>query len=177
MEVIRLVTGLLDENCYILKDDNNTCLLVDPGDDYHDIKDKIGDSKLLGILITHSHFDHIGALRNFLNKKSIKIYKKSNLVDGKEYEIGDFKFKAYYTPGHSADCVSFYFEEDKALFVGDFVFKGSIGRCDLPTGSSEEMAKSIKFLKETFDKDTTLYTGHYEITTLDDEIKTNPYLK
>ncbi len=176
MEIIQLVTGFLDENCYILKE-NDSCLIIDPGDDYQDIKDKIGDSKLLGILITHSHFDHIGALRNFLTKKSIKIFKKSNLEDGKEYEIGEFKFKCYYTPGHSSDSVSFYFEKDKALFVGDFVFKGSIGRCDLPTGSSEVMAKSLKRLKETFDKDTILYTGHYDVTTLGEEIKTNPYLK
>lgn len=176
MEVIKLVTGLLDENCYILKE-NDHCLVVDPGDDYQDIKEKIGDSKVLGILITHSHFDHIGALRNFLTKKGIKIFKKSNLEDDKVYEVGEFKFKCYYTPGHSADSVSFYFEKDKALFVGDFIFQGSIGRCDLPTGSSEQMAKSIKKLKETFDEDVTLYTGHYEITTLKDEIKTNPYLK
>ena len=176
MEIIKIVTGLLDENCYVLKEANN-CLVVDPGDDYQVIKEKIGDSKLLGILITHSHFDHIGALRNFLTKKSVKIFKKSNLEDGKEYEIGDFKFVSYYTPGHSSDSVSFYFEKDKALFVGDFIFKGSIGRCDLPTGSSEEMIKSLKKIKETIDKETTLYTGHYDITTLKDEISKNPYLK
>ena len=176
MEIIKLVTGLLDENCYILKDNGN-CLIVDPGDDYQDIKDKVGDDKLLGILITHSHFDHIGALRNFLSKKNIKIFKKSNIEDGKEYEIGNFKFKAFNTPGHSSDSVSFYFDSDKALFVGDFVFKNSIGRCDLPTGSSEEMAASIKKLKKLFDEDVTLYTGHFDITTLKEEINNNPYLK
>lgn len=175
MEIIQLVTGFLDENCYVLKE-KDTCLIVDPGDDYPDIKEKIGDSKVLGILITHSHFDHIGALRNFLTKKNIKIFKKSNLEDGKEYEIGGFKFKSYFTPGHSNDSVSFYFEEDNALFVGDFVFKGSIGRCDLPGSSSEDMAKSIKKLKSTFPKETKLYTGHYDSTTLEDEIKNNPYL-
>ena len=176
MEVKRVVTGYLDENCYVLIE-NGTCLVVDPGDNYNKIKDEIGDNKVLGVLITHSHFDHIGALRKFLTKKSIKIFKKSNIEDGKEYEIGEFKFKAYNTPGHSADSVSFYFEEDKALFIGDFVFKGSIGRCDLPSGSSEKMAQSIKKLKSTFPEDTVLYPGHYDTTTLKEEIKTNPYLK
>lgn len=175
MEVSRIVTGLLDENCYILKQDN-TCLIVDPGDDYNKIKKEIGDCKILGILITHSHFDHIGALRNFLTKKSIKIFKKSNLIENKEYSIGSFSFKPIYTPGHSSDSVSFYFEEDKMLFVGDFVFKGSIGRCDLPTGSDAEMLNSLDKLKK-INNDVTIYPGHYDITTLADELKKNPYLK
>ena len=175
MDVSRVVTGLLDENCYILKKDN-TCLVVDPGDDYNKIKKEIGECKVLGILITHSHFDHIGALRNFLTKKSIKIFKKSNLIENKDYSIGTFKFKSIYTPGHSSDSVSFYFEEEKALFVGDFVFKGSIGRCDLPTGSDSDMVNSIDKLKK-IQTDITLYPGHYDITTLSDELKNNQYLK
>ena len=176
MEIIKVVTGLLDENCYVLRDNNN-CLIVDPGDDYLDICDHIGEDKVLGILITHSHFDHIGALRNFLNRKNMKIFKKSNIEDGKEYEIGNFKFKTYTTPGHSSDSVSFYFDSDKALFVGDFIFKDSIGRCDLPTGSSVEMAASIKKLKEIFKDDINIYPGHFDITTLKDELNNNPYLK
>ena len=173
MDIKRIVTGTLDENCYVLIK-NGTCLVVDPGDDYKDIRDIIGDNKVLGVLITHSHFDHIGALRNFLVKRSIKIFKKSNLLE-KEYEIGDFKFKCIYTPGHSKDSVSFYFEEDNAMFVGDFIFKESIGRCDLPGGSQSEMNESIKKLLE-YDSDINLYPGHNETTTLSEERKNNPYL-
>ena len=112
MEVKRIVTGYLDENCYLLIN-NNECLVVDPGDEYNKIREEIGDKKVLGVLITHSHFDHIGALRNFLTKRSIKIFKRSNLEENKEYTIGDFKFKAILTPGHSKDSVTFFFEEDK----------------------------------------------------------------
>ena len=65
MEIKKIVTGVLDENCYVLIK-NNTCLIVDPGDDYAKIKAEIKDSKVLGVLITHSHFDHIGALANLL---------------------------------------------------------------------------------------------------------------
>ena len=174
MEVKSVVTGYLDENCYILIK-NGTCLVVDPGDDYHNILECIGDNKVLGVLITHSHADHIGALRNFLTKRSIKIFKRSNL-EKKEYSIGDFSFKCIYTPGHSKDSVSFYFEEDKMLFIGDFIFKGSIGRCDLPGGSEDDMRESILKIMN-YDDDITLYPGHYEITNLGEEKKNNPYLK
>ena len=173
METEKIVTGLLDENCYVLKK-NGTCLVVDPGDDYHKIKDVVGDDKVLAVLLTHSHFDHIGALRNFLTKRSVKIFKKSN-VEEKEYQIGDFSFQVIYTPGHSKDSISFYFKEEKLMFVGDFVFKESIGRCDLPGGSEEEMQESLSKIKG-YPVDVTLYPGHGDATTLDYEFSHNPYL-
>ena len=167
MDIKTVVTGYLDENCYILIK-NGTCLIVDPGDDYNKIIKEVGDLKILGVLITHSHFDHIGALRNFLVKRSIKIFKKSNLIENKNYQIGDFNFEVIYTPGHSKDSVTFYFKEENIMFIGDFIFKESIGRTDLPGGSDEEMKKSIdKILK--FDNNIKLYPGHYDITDLDFE--------
>ena len=173
METEKIITGLLDENCYVLKK-NGTCLVVDPGDDYHKIKDVVGDDKVLAVLLTHSHFDHIGALRNFLTKRSVKIFKKSS-VEEKEYQIGDFSFQVIYTPGHSKDSISFYFKEEKLMFVGDFVFKESIGRCDLPGGSEEEMQESLSKIKG-YPVDVTLYPGHGDATTLDYEFSHNPYL-
>ena len=172
MEIIKVVTGALDENCYVLVKGDN-CLVIDPGDDFHKIKEVINGRKVLGVLITHSHFDHIGALRNFLTKRSIKIFKRSNLEE-KEYEIGDFKFKCLHTPGHSKDSVTFYFEEDNAMFVGDFIFEGSIGRVDLPGGSQSEMEESLqRFINLDFDVN--LYPGHGEATTLNKEKEINPY--
>ena len=175
MEVKNVVTGYLDENCYILIN-NGSCLIVDPGDDYNKIKEEIGDNKVLGVLITHSHFDHIGALRNFLTKRSIKIFKRSNLEDGKETKIGDFTFKSILTPGHSKDSVTFYFEAEKMMFIGDFIFKESTGRTDLPGGSDADMAQSIEKIK-TYPDDITLYPGHNEMTTLGYEKENNPFLK
>ena len=172
MEVKRVVTGYLDENCYLLIQ-NGTCLVIDPGDEYPKIMEEIGDNKVLAVLITHSHFDHIGALRNFLTKRSIKIFKRSNLEE-KEYSIGDFHFKCLYTPGHSKDSVSFYFEEEKKMFVGDFVFKESVGRCDLPGGDEEELHESIQKLM-TYPEDIILYPGHYDETTLKYEKENNPF--
>lgn len=173
METKCVVTGFLDENCYLIIK-NGTCLVVDPGDDFHKIKEEIGDNKILGVLITHSHADHIGALRNFLTKRSIKIFKRSSLEE-KEYTIGDFKFKCIYTPGHSKDSVTFYFEEEKIMFVGDFIFKDSIGRCDLPGGSESEMKDSINKILE-YPDDIKLYPGHYQETTLGDEKTNNQFL-
>ena len=175
MQIDRVITGVLDENCYIISK-NNTCLIVDPGDDYIKIKEKIGDKKVLGVLITHSHFDHIGALRHFLTKKSIKIFKNSNTIDNNNYEVGDFLFKVIKTPGHSKDSITFYFEEEKVMFVGDFIFKNSIGRCDLPGGDSKEMNESIKKIL-TYNEDIKLYPGHHDDTTLKEEKENNSYLK
>ena len=174
MEIIKVVTGALDENCYVLVK-NDTCLVVDPGDDFPKIKDVIDGRKVLGVLITHSHFDHIGALRNFLTKRSIKIFKRSNLEE-KEYTIGDFKFNCIHTPGHSRDSVSFYFPEDEVMFVGDFIFKESIGRVDLPGGNNSEMTMSIEKILG-YDDEIVLYPGHYDETTLAHEKENNPYLK
>lgn len=172
MEVKTVVTGALDENCYVLIKNGN-CLVVDPGADYNKIREVIGDNKVLGVLITHSHFDHIGALRNFLTKRSIKIFKRSNLEE-KEYSVGDFKFKCIHTPGHSKDSVTFHFEEDNVMFVGDFIFEGSIGRVDLPGGSKSEMDDSLNKFK-SFTEDYTLYPGHGDVTTLNKEKEKNPY--
>lgn len=174
MKIETVITGYLDENCYVLIK-NGTCLVVDPGDDFPKIKEVVGDNKVLGVLITHSHFDHIGALRNFLTKKSIKIFKRSNLEE-REYSIGDFKFKCIHTPGHSKDSVTFYFEEENFMLIGDFIFKDSIGRTDLPGGSDSDMKESIeKILK--YDDGIVLYPGHDEVTTLGEERIHNSALK
>ena len=134
----------------------------------------MGDAKVLAVLLTHSHFDHIGALRNFLTKRSVKIFKKSS-VEETGIQIGDFDFQVIFTPGHSKDSISFYFPNEQVMFVGDFVFQESIGRCDLPGGSEDEMKNSLFKLKE-YPKDITLYPGHGEVTTLDYELSHNPYL-
>ena len=174
MEIKTIITGVLDENCYVLIN-NKECLVIDPGDDYPKIKEVVGDNKVLGVLITHSHFDHIGALRNFLTKRSIKIFKKSSLTESK-YTIGNFNFECLYTPGHSKDSVSFYFKDEKAMFVGDFIFKESVGRSDLPGGDINELEESIEKIKK-YDDDITLYPGHGEKTTLKYEKENNEFLQ
>lgn len=169
MNITRLVVGPLEENTYILEIDNEL-LIVDPGSEYDKISKIINNRKVLGILITHSHFDHIGALDSF---KDIDIY-KYDVLEEKEYNIGKFKFDVIFNPGHSKDSVSYYFRKYNALFSGDFIFYESIGRCDLPTGSISDMEKSIDKIKK-YDKDMIIYPGHGEATTLSHEIEYNPY--
>lgn len=169
MKVKTVVVGPLEENCYILKKDNNV-LIIDPGNETDKINKVIGNSKVVGILVTHNHFDHIGALSYF---DKTKIYNFSNLKE-KENNIENFKFEVVYTPGHTSDSISFYFKEINSLFCGDFIFFESIGRCDLPTGNMGIMKESINKIKY-YPKDMTIYPGHGPKTTLQYEINNNIY--
>lgn len=171
MKIETVVVGPLEENCYILKK-NAKVLVIDPGDEIDKIKKVIGESTVVGVLITHSHFDHIGALSNF--NKGI-IYDFSNLKE-REYNIEGFDLKVIYTPGHSSDSVSYYFKDINSLFCGDFIFYENIGRCDLPTGNFNTMKESINKIKR-YHKDMIIYPGHGESTTLSHEIENNIYFK
>lgn len=166
-------TGFLKENCYILIKDNDA-LVIDPGDNYLSIKNLIKNKNVVGVLITHYHFDHIGALKELLNDYDAQVidYKSSS----KNINICNFNFKIIETKGHTSDSVSYYFKEDNVMFTGDFIFKESIGRCDMPTGDINDMMKSLKKLKE-FNSNITLYPGHGDKTTLYNELKNNYYLR
>lgn len=171
MKVETVVTGYLEENCYVLGIDNEV-LVIDPGDDIDKINKVINNRHVVGVLVTHKHFDHIGALSYF--DKDI-IYSNDNLEE-KEYTLGKFTFDVIYTKGHSNDLVSYYFKKDNLLFCGDFIFYESIGRCDLPGGDFNEMLKSINKIKK-YPKDMIIYPGHGETTTLSHEIENNIYFK
>lgn len=168
MKVEKVVTGDLKENCYIVSIDNNA-LVIDPGDDIEKIKETINNKRVLGVLITHRHSDHIGALTYFNNP----IYEK-NTLEEKEYIIDNFKFKVIFTPGHTSDSISYYFEEENILFSGDFIFYKTIGRCDLPTGNYNTMKDSINKIKK-YPPNMIIYPGHGRKTTLEYEIHNNMY--
>lgn len=173
MNIKRIITGYLNENCYVLTIDNE-CLIVDPGDNYEKIKNEIGKNKVLGILLTHNHFDHVGAVSDIKSEYNCKVYSYENLKEG-ENIISNFKFNVIYTTGHTSDSITFYFKEDKIMFTGDFLFKGTVGRWDLPTGNIKEMHTSINKIK-TYPKDTIIYPGHGESTILSYELDNNEYL-
>ena len=124
-------------------------------------------------------------LANALLKKGFLIIGYDNLNDYYDVNLkkarldilnqfDNFKFRVIYTPGHSSDSVTFYFEKEKVMFTGDFIFKDNIGRCDLPTGSWSSMQKSLKKIKE-YSSDITIYPGHGDKTTLKEE-NNNQYL-
>ena len=174
MKIEKVVVGNLQENCYIL-DILGKVLVIDPGDEYEKIVDVIDGREILGILITHNHFDHVGALLDIVNKYNVEVLKYDNLEE-KEYNIGPFRFNVIFTPGHSSDSVTYYFKDTEVMFVGDFIFEGNIGRCDLPTGNYQVMLSSINKIKE-YNPDIIIYPGHGNKTILKKEIESNIYFK
>ena len=157
MNVKRVVVGELEENCYILENDDS-CIIIDPGDEAQEIISNI-DKEVKGILITHHHFDHVGAL---------KVLKEKYNVEENNFSIDGFEFEVIKTPGHTSDSLTFYFKEDNLMFVGDFIFNKGIGRVDLPTGNMNEMVESLNkiFL---YPDTTVIYPGHGEYSTLGEE--------
>ena len=154
MNINCVKVGYLRTNCYILEKDGKV-LVIDPADEYLKIKEVIGDNEVVGVIITHHHPDHVGALEYF---DADKIYDFYNLKEGIN-QIDSFVFETIYTPGHKDDCITTYFIEDKVMFTGDFLFYGSSGRTDFPGGSNEKMFASLKKIFE-YPSDITIYPGH-----------------
>lgn len=174
MNVEILKVGTLKCNCYILTK-GNEALVIDPGDEVEKIKSHLNNKNVLGILITHHHFDHIGALNDLKQERNIQVFDNSNLEE-KQYSIGPFTFEVIKTSGHSNDSISFYFKDYNLMFVGDFIFKGSIGRCDMDTGNIKSMKESIEMIKK-YNDNIIIYSGHGDSTTLGQEKKYNMYFK
>ncbi len=163
IDVVRV--GYLRANCYLLKKEN-CVLVIDPGDEYEKIQEAIGNHQIVGVLITHQHPDHVGALDFFEEEK---VYDFSNLKEG-GMVIEPFTFEVIQTPGHKSDSLSFYFEEENVMFTGDFLFKGSVGRMDLPTGSLKEMKESLQKMKK-YDPKIVIYPGHGPCSILGEELE------
>lgn len=172
IEIIKV--GNLRCNCYILSI-NDKVLIIDPGDDFKKIDKVINNRNVIGIIITHYHFDHIGALNDLANKYNTKVYDRYNLSEGNN-KIDIFSFNVIYTPGHKEDLITIYFQKEKIMFCGDFIFKDSIGRYDLDGGNIKDMINSIEKIKK-YDRYITIYPGHGEKTTLGYEIDNNIYFK
>lgn len=162
VNIKNIVVGCLRTNCYIVENDVD-CLVIDPGDEFDKIVKSI-DKNVVGVLLTHHHFDHVGALEDILNYYKVSCYNKSNLEEGSN-KISSFKFDVIYNPGHTLDSISFIF--DDVMFSGDFIFEGTIGRCDLG-GNVNLMLDSIKKVLKS-DKDYHIFPGHGNSTTLDKE--------
>lgn len=213
-EVIRLLSirriplGPVQTNCYIVSNKEKECLIIDPGEQGHDLIKQIKNSNLkpVAILLTHAHFDHIGAVDSIRKEFQIDMYmhkKESNwladpqlngsgkyaqlpdyivepadhfLTPGDAQEIGNFKFDVLHTPGHSPGSISFLFDHKQIAIVGDTLFRRSIGRTDLAGGNSQLLLESIHKQLLTLDEETMVYPGHDEPTTIGEEIDGNPFL-
>jgi hydroxyacylglutathione hydrolase len=163
-------------------------------------------SCVYGVLLTHGHFDHIRGLNKFLKEFPCTVFIDRNEVDMLDntrlngsntfdeeivvnysnlYLLDDedeikfaygYVFKVIETPGHTRGSVCFLLDKEKALFTGDTLFKGSVGRTDLPTGSVKSMNLSLEKIKH-LPIDLTVYPGHGDYTNLKKEFETNVYLK
>lgn len=206
IQVKQIITGAIEENCYLIYNENNV-LIVDPGNDATNIKKEIASLKVTptAILITHAHYDHIGALEEVRNTYDIPVYishiEQSWLSDATlnfsglmhHDDISDivcqpaeFEFENYhdYTLGDMTFKVvptpghspgSLSFIFDTFVITGDALFSGSIGRTDLPFGDSQTLLHSIQTELFTLDDEMIAYPGHREPTTIGKEKLTNPF--
>ena len=176
MNIEILKVGELQANCYLISI-NKKCIIIDPGDEENFIISKIRKNNLIPIAVitTHNHPDHTKYAKSISELYNINHYNHRTLFE-KKFNLGDFNFQVIYTPGHTPDSICLYFYEYGVMFTGDFLFEGTIGRVDLPGGSTENMIKSIEKIKK-FPLDIKIYPGHGNITTLKDELKYNKYLK
>ncbi|MBN3032847.1 MAG: MBL fold metallo-hydrolase [Candidatus Saganbacteria bacterium] len=184
MKIHNLKVGPIDTNCYLVEDETTKeCLIIDPGDDAGAISQLIEKKQLkpAAIVITHGHWDHVGANKILKEKYNLPIMMSEedvfglkmtdspapdqNLKEDDEIKAGGLVFKVLQTPGHSPGGISLYSKEEKVVFTGDTLFKGAYGRVDLPGSSPESMVFSLKKLL-ALPRETKVYPGHGQTTTI-----------
>lgn len=197
MEISRFVLGPIRTNTYLLRQGNDA-ILIDPASKAEKLIDILGDLNLVGILLTHGHFDHIKAVDGLYEKYHCPVYlheddeelardkysgqdfglvsyitcKTEKLQEGK-INIGPFEVETIFTPGHTEGSVIYMIENN--IFTGDTLFKGSVGRTDLKGGDISKLRESLRIFKN-IKGDYQIYPGHDEITNLLDELANNYYL-
>ncbi len=189
MIIEKLVVGPLFTNCYILAAGKGSeAVIIDPGAEANRILKTLREFefKLRFILLTHSHFDHIGAVQEvaqathakiclYQDGESIPFIPDIFLKESKDILIDGLTLEIIYTPGHSQDSVSLYFPGH--LFTGDLLFAGSVGRTDLAGGSMKDLISSLKEKILSLPDDTLIFPGHGPETKLGLEKKSNYFLK
>ncbi len=207
MDVRMFTVGPVQENSYIFRaDDSPRALIVDPGEEAPKLLgaiDALG-LELEGILLTHTHFDHVGAVAPIARATGCEVWvpelEKQVLADimsyvpwagfgpfeswdaehtvagGERLELANFEIDVIFTPGHSPGHVTYSIPSEGAVFSGDVLFQQSVGRTDLPGGDWPTLLESIRGLIEALPEETVVYPGHMGATSLGAERTTNPFL-
>jgi glyoxylase-like metal-dependent hydrolase (beta-lactamase superfamily II) len=205
---VRMITvGPVAENTYIVRaQGTDHALLVDPGDEPERLIEAIDELAVTidAILITHTHFDHVGAVAALARHTGAPVYcpalERHVLADintymritgfgpfesydadevlsgGEHLELAGLKLDVHFTPGHSPGHLTYAIPSHGALFSGDVLFAGSVGRVDLPGGDWPTLAASIAQLLDSYPDETRVYAGHMSLTTLGAERESNPFL-
>jgi glyoxylase-like metal-dependent hydrolase (beta-lactamase superfamily II) len=208
MDVRMFTVGPVQENCFVARREGaDRALIVDPGDEADRILtavDELGVG-VDAILLTHTHFDHVGAVAPLARATGAPVYcpeletfvladinrfvpfagfgpfedydADETVAGGERLQLAGMDIEVLHTPGHSPGHVTYAIEEEGALFSGDVLFQGSVGRVDLPGGDWDTLLASLGTLVDRFDEETTVYPGHMGITTLGRERATNPFLR
>ena len=195
MHVHTMALGAYQTNCYLAwGEDAATCVVIDPGYEPERVlaqAEKLGKG-IEAILLTHGHFDHVGGVKAIAQETGCKVYihkldmelpqrltlgtvpYTDNYEEGDVLSLGGLSIRVMHTPGHTPGSVCLLMED--AMFSGDTLFAGSMGRCDFPGSNIFDMRKSLRSLC-ALEKNYRIFPGHGEDSTLDFEKKTNPYLR
>jgi hydroxyacylglutathione hydrolase len=209
IDVRMFTVGPVQENTYIARlPDANRAVIFDPGDEAERI---IGAIQALNIdtvdaiLLTHTHFDHVGAVAAVARATGAPVYcpeletemlsdinafvrlpgfgpfesydADETVKGGEVLELAGLELEVSFVPGHSPGHVAYGVRDHDALFSGDVLFQGSVGRVDLPGGDWPTLLASIDSLLNAYPAETTVYPGHMGLTTLGTERDTNPFLR
>jgi glyoxylase-like metal-dependent hydrolase (beta-lactamase superfamily II) len=176
-----LTLGPLATNCYVVRPDEASAdaVVVDPSGSAREIRLELASrgARCAAILVTHGHFDHITALADLAEESGAPVFAPAAeraLLGGEILELAGLELEVIAAPGHSPGHLAFRCE--RALFSGDVLFEGGVGRTDLPGGDWTTLLSSLRTLVERLPAETVVYPGHGPATTLGAELARNPFL-